>query len=199
MPPLAFPAYKVQDAYRWSSVTGVIPAALAANSEILQFRWTSAIKYAAIRKVRISAAVSTTFFAAGVPIQLSMLKATAFTAAGTGGTATALGAQNKMDTRQASSAVAEIRIAAAAALGVGTKTLETIPVASILLAGPITLSLDGTITPGKIDLFSVDYANDEKPMILAANEGFAITVPAVPATGTWQVGVEILWDELTIA
>src|SRR6266536_6484825 len=70
--------------YRYGGFTGMIPAALAANSEIFQFRWTDATRPADIRKIRISACVTTTFFAAGVPVQIDLVKATGWSGQGTG-------------------------------------------------------------------------------------------------------------------
>src|SRR5438046_1072246 len=63
-------------AYLYGGFTGILPAALAANSEIYQFRWTDVTRLAIIRKIRISACVSTIFFAAGVPVQIDLVKAT---------------------------------------------------------------------------------------------------------------------------
>ena len=60
-------------------------------------------------------------------MQIDVIKSTAWTAAGTGGTAVTLSAGNKMRTSMGSSLVAsgDMRIATTAALGAGTKTLES--------------------------------------------------------------------------
>src|SRR6187549_592259 len=68
-------------AYCIGLISGILPAALGANSEIFQFRWSDATRLGVVRKIRISAAVTTTFFAAGVPLQLDLVKATAWTVA----------------------------------------------------------------------------------------------------------------------
>lgn len=184
--------------YRWGGFTGILPAALAANSEIFQFRWTDASRVCMITEVNISAAVSTTFFAAGVPIQLDMVKATGWSAQGTLGTGVTLGAANKKRTSMGSSLMAagDMRIATTAALGAGTKTLEANSLSTLLAAGPITASLNGTIF-GKTTMTDSDMASGEHPLILATNEGIVIRSVAVPATGTWTVSITLKWMELT--
>lgn len=184
-------------AYSYGALTGILPAALAANSEIFQFRWADATRFAVIRKIRISAAVSTTFFAAGVPVQIDLIKSTGWTVAGTGGTAVTPAALLKKRTSLPSTLLAagDMRIATTAALGAGTKTLEGASLAAIAAAGPITASLNGTIiAPGTI-LWQAEIADGEHPLILAQNEGLSIRSVAVPATGTWMASVDIHWSE----
>lgn len=191
--------YGALGAYTYGGFTGILPAALAANSEIFQFRWADATRLAIIRKVRISASVSTTFFAAGVPVQIDLVKSTGWTVAGTGGTALTPAALLKRRTSMASTLVAsgDIRIATTAALGAGTKTLETLSLSSIVASGPITASLNGEIiAPGTI-LWQAEIADGEHPLVLAQNEGFSIRSVAVPATGTWQCAISIDWTEVT--
>lgn len=186
-------------AYAYGGLSGIIPAALAANSEIFQFRWTDATRFAVIRKIRIAASVTTTMFAAGVPVQIDLVKATAWSAAGTGGTRATIAALLKRRTSMGSSLVAasDIAIATTAALGAGTKTLETIALSTILAGGPITASLNGTfIAPGTI-LWQAEVGDGEHPLVLAQNEGFVIRSVAVPATGTWMAAINIDWAEVT--
>jgi hypothetical protein len=191
--------------YKWAGFTGVLPAALAANSEIFQFRWSHATNLAVIGKIRISASVSTTMFAAGVPVQIDLIKSTAWSAQGTGGTAPSLAAMGKTRNSMASSSMTagDMRIATTAALGAGTKTLETgSSMATIVAAGPITGSLNGQIiAPGTI-LWEPDMGDGEHPLVLgglgggAVSEGFSIRSVAVPATGTWMMAISIQWAEV---
>lgn len=186
--------------YRWGGFTGILPAALGANSEIFQFRWADASRLAIILKVRISACVSTTFFAAGVPVQVDLIKSTAWTVAGTGGTgvtpSTLLKARTSMGSTLLQSG--DMRIATTAALGAGTKTLETYPLRALAAAGPITASLNGEIiAPGTV-MYEPDLADGEHPLTLVQNEGFSIRSVAVPATGTWTAAVDISWAEVTL-
>lgn len=185
-------------AFAYGGFTGILPAALAANSEIFQFRWTDATRLAVIRKIRISAGVSTTFFAAGVPMKIDLVKATGWTGQGTLGTAVAPAATMKRRTSMSSSLVAsgDIRIATTAALGAGTKTLEANSLSAIAKAAPITASLDGSIIePGTI-LWQADVGDGEHPLVLVQNEGFVIRSVAVPATGTWEAAITIDWAEV---
>lgn len=185
--------------YKWGGFTGIIPAALTANSEIFQFRWTDATKLAMITKLKISACVSTTFFAAGVPVQIDAVKATGWSAQGTGGTGVTPAATLKTRTTMGSTLVAsgDMRIATTAALGAGTKTLEGNSLAAIAAPGPITASLNGQIiAPGTV-LWEPDIGDGEHPLVLVQNEGFVIRSVAVPATGTWTAAIHITWAELT--
>lgn len=186
--------------YSFGGFTGILPAALAANSEIYQFRWVDATRFAVIKKVRISAVVSTTFFAAGVPVQIDMVKSTAWSAQGTGGTGMSPAALLKRRVDMGSSLVAanDMRIATTAALGAGTKTLETLALAAIMAPGPITASLNGQIIPPGTFLFDAESADGEHPLVLGQNEGFSIRSVAVPATGTWSVAIDVSWAELAV-
>jgi hypothetical protein len=185
-------------AYCIGMQSGVIAAALAANSEIFQFRWSDGTRYAVIRKIRIHAAVSTTMFAAGVPMQLNLLKATGWSAAGSGGTRATPAALLKRRTSMGSTLVAanDIGIASTGALTAGTKTLETLALSGLVAACPITASLNGTIIPPATILWQAEVGDGEHPLLLAQNEGFVITSVAVPITGTWTVGVTVDWAEV---
>lgn len=185
--------------YCYGGFTGVLPAALAANSEIYQFRWSDASRLAVIRKIRISASVTTTFFAAGVPVQIDLVKSTGWTVAGTGGTAiTMAGLLKRRNSGMGSSLLTagDMRIATTAALGAGTKTLETLSLSTILAAAPITASLNGVIVPPGTILWQAEIADGEHPLILEQNQGFSIRSVAVPATGQWQVAVNVDWAEV---
>lgn len=185
--------------YTYGGFTGILPAALAANSEIFQFRWADATRFAVIRKIRISAAVSTTFFAAGVPLQIDLVKSTGWTVAGTLGTGLTPAALLKKRTSMGATLVAtgDMRIATTAALGAGTKTLEGLSLSSIAAAAPITASLNGTIIPPGTILWQAEIGDGEHPLVLAQNEGISIRSVAVPATGTWTAGITIDWTEVT--
>lgn len=185
--------------YNWGGFTGILPAALGANSEIFQFRWADATRYAVIRKIKISACVSTTFFAAGVPVQIDLIKSTGWTVAGTGGTGVTPAATIKKRTSMASTLLAagDMRIATTAALGAGTKTLEANSIAALAAPGPITSSLNGQIIPPGTILWQAEVGDGEYPLVLAQNEGLSIRSVAVPATGTWTAAVDIQWAEVS--
>lgn len=186
-------------AYVYGGKTGVLPAALAANSEIFQFRWTSGAVKAVVRKIYISASVSTTFFAAGVPVQIDLVKSTGWTVAGTGGTGIVPAALLRRSSSMANTALdsGDMRIATTAALGAGTKTLESLSMSLVCVGGPITASLNGTIIPAGTILWEAEVADGEHPIILTANEGLSIRSVAVPATGTWMASINIDWTEVS--
>jgi hypothetical protein len=186
--------------YKWGGITGVLPAALAANSEIFQFRWANASNLALITKVRISACVSTTFFAAGVPVQIDLRKANSWTVAGTGGPGVTPAGDLKARTSGMGNTLlvaGDMRIATTAALGTGTKTLESNSMATLVAPGPLTASLNGQIIAPGTTLWEPDTGDGEHPLLLGTNEGFVIRSVAVPATGTWMAAIYINWTELT--
>jgi hypothetical protein len=183
--------------YRYGGFTGVLPAALTANSEVFQLRWTDSTRLCVIRKIQITATVSTTFFAAGVPVQIDLVKATGWTVQGTGGTAVAPAALLKRRTSMGSSLIAsgDIRIATTAALGAGTKTLETLSLSAMTAPGPT--ANPGTIFPQNTTLFSAEVSDGCHPIVLVQNEGIVIRSVAVPITGTWQMSVIVDWAEVS--
>jgi|SRR6267154_5321542 len=185
--------------YRYGGFTGILPAALGANSQIFQFRWTDATRLAVIQRISISAVVSTTFFAAGVPVQVDLVKVTTWSAQGTGGTSVTPSATLKKRTSMGSSLVAagDIRIATTAALGAGTSTLEANSMGAIAAPGPITASLNGQIIGPGTDIYAGDL-DAGHPFVLVQNEGLVIRSVAVPATGTWTAAVNIVWAEVAI-
>jgi hypothetical protein len=189
---------QIGNEYSLGVTTGIIAASLGASSELFQFRNASSTTLARINRITISAAVTTTMFAAGVPVELALFKATGWSAAGTGGTAVSPAALLKRRTRFGSSAMAsgDIRIATTGALGAGTKTLETLALSTVLAGGPITGALDGTfIQPGTV-LWECSPGDDEHPLILGNNEGLSLVSVAVPGTGTWRLGVNVYWGEV---
>ena len=185
--------------YTLGANTTVIAAALGANSEIFQFRWADTARLAVINKVSVSAAVSTTYFAAGVPLTLQLIKATAWTVAGTGGAALTPAALLKKRTDFASSLVAagDVRYATTGALGAGTKTLETFSMSTIMSGAPITGSLSGQIFPPNTTMLETDPSAGQWPLILKANEGFIISAQQTPGTGTWSAAFNVDWTEVS--
>lgn len=187
-----------QGSYRHAGISGVIAAGLAANAELYQWRWRDTVQLGEVRRVIISAAVSTTFFAAGVPLTFDMVKCNTWTGQGGGGTGLAPAALLKKRVSMPNSLIAsgDVRTATTAGLTVGTKVLEGTPMGAIVAAGPITGALDGTILK-PIAIFEVNVAHGDYPLVCATNEGFIIRAVAVPATGTWQFAVTVDWNERT--
>lgn len=175
--------------------TTVMAAGIAAASEIYQFRWTHASNLALLRSIRFSMG-SVTAFAAG-QLHVEAVWARAFTAVGTGGaTATITGNNGKKRTSFATTGIGEIRTATTAALGAGTKTLDTQGFGSISMSAPTTV---GPIITNQY-LWTRDTA-DEYPHTFSgagsSPEGFIIRV-TLQATGTWYFGVTTEWAEATL-
>ena len=185
--------------YSVGLITGVIAAALGANSEIFQFRWADATRLCVIRRIRFGASVSTTMFAAGGPMQIGLSRATGWTVAGSGGSRITMSTHGRRRTNMGASLVAanDIGIATTGALTAGTKTNDGQSVTQMVAACPITGSLNGSIVPPGTALWEAEVGDSDHPLVLAQNEGFIITSIAVPATGTWQASVNVDWAEVT--
>ena len=188
-------------AYSVGQTSGIIAAGLAADSEVFQFRWANSGINAVIQSITVSAAVSTTYFAAGVPLTLALYRVSAWTAAGTGGTALTPAALGKKRSSFASTVLAsgDCRIASTGALGAGTKTIEGNALHYVSSGAPITSSLSGQFFAPNTSMLPTQIGDGDYPLILGAQatayEGFVITVPTAPGTGTWSLAVNVQWTE----
>ena len=186
--------------YQISAATGIMAAGIAGASEILQFRWLSTTHVAKIRYIRITAHALGTGFAAGT-VLFDATIARAWTAVGTGGGVVASTTnQTKLKTSQLSSQMAtaselngSLRVATTAALGAGTKTLDSLPVSSLISAVPTTAFND--LLTGRDGVLLDARDEDREPITLVANEGFVIRT-TVPATGTWTAHIVCGWQEV---
>lgn len=178
--------------YRKSLLSGTMAAGLAANSEIFQFRWTDATRLCVVKKVILNGlAGSATAFTAGFA-KVDLLPARSWTADGSGGTSGTLTGNNaKLRTSHGTSLLGSTRIASTAALGVGTKTLDT---DAIGLCSFSIGTVANVIYVQNWDMFGED-TGPEHPLVLAQNEGFVLRA-TVPATGTWQFGLTVVWAEV---
>jgi hypothetical protein len=180
-------------AYRKSLLSGTMAAALAANAEIWQYRWTDATRLGVLTKVILDGlAGSATAFTAGFG-KVDVMQARSFTASGTGGTAgTLTGNNGKNRTSMATTLMGDIRCATTAALTAGTKTLDTDPIGQISFSVGVVVSVNYL---GQVLLVDNDAAHGQHPLVFAQNEGVAMRA-TVPATGTWQFGVTCVWSEV---
>jgi hypothetical protein len=198
-------------AYRVALVTGILPAALAASGEVFQFRWTHATKLAVVTKLKTRFLPLAAFTAATLTDHTSFdaFKVTGFSAAGTGGTATATSAAfpTKMRNSFATSQVGEIRIATTAALGGGTKTIDTSPFAQSIRRGNRVNPAAATeeVIQPNADGLDTDFnmADGDYPIILggagggANSEGIIVRNRTVwPAAGTGILSVTMAWTEV---
>ncbi len=190
-----------QGHYRLVTSTGSIAAGAASNSELLHFRWTSSAMHFVLLEFTVTGLRASTAFAAG-DIDLGLWIARSWTAAGTGGTfPTMTGNNTKLDTSFGTTLMAGQRVATTAALGVGTKTLDSNPVGQILThssggwnsATPIIGSI---YLPTNV-LFKASLGDSQSPIVLSNNEGLVVRA-TVPGTGVWQVGFNIVWAEVPL-
>lgn len=187
--------------YRASAFTGTIGAALAADSEIFQFRFVGGTKsYALVTKIELCGAGIVAVSTAIGPIGFYVTPARAWTAAGTGGTRLALTTNNaNLETAIGVSQVDDIGISTTAALSAGTKTLDTSSIGQYItsvLTGAATVQQLAPLFP-QVNLFnSLDQGG--MPLVLATQEGFVIrTTHAGPAALTYAAGFAVSWVEVT--
>lgn len=177
--------------YRTSLLSGTMAAGLVANSDVYQFRWADATRLCVVTSVIWDGlSGSATAFAAGFA-NVQMLVARSWTADGSGGTpATLTGNNTKLRTSMGSTLLGAARISSTTNLTAGTRTLDAQPIGQYSAAIGTGTSVQWM---PQFDLFHADP--QEAPLILAQNEGFVIRA-TVPATGTWQFGVTVVWTEL---
>jgi len=189
--------------YRLAMTSGTIAAALAANSELFQFRYvTAASRVALIFGITVGAGaiVAPAVGVTPVNMQLRAAIARAWTADGSGGTAANLTTNNqKLRSAFATSEVSSARMATTAALGIGTKTLDAQDMGSVLTSTYFDLAAsDVDLTLVKpTNLLGEFAASLGFPLVLANQEGFVVRSGLVmPATLTWNLIVNVLWSEV---
>lgn len=184
--------------YRVSENTGTIGAALAADSELFQFRFVTGTKtLALVTRVELEGIAMITVATAAGALGFECLPARAWTAAGSGGTRLTMTGDNaNMRTSQSASQVNDIGISTTGALTAGTKTLDTTPIGSVLF-GVGTAALTGYgITTLSGNLLAQE--SSESPLVLANQEGFVIrTTHTGPTAFTYVARFGVEWVEVT--
>lgn len=187
--------------YRYSGYTGTIGAALAANSEVFQFRFVTGTKTRALvthvefEGIGIVAAATV----AGV-LGFQMVPARAWTVAGSGGTRIAVSGDNlQLETAIGNSQVNDMGIATTGALTAGTKTLDANAVGGVLgSVGTAALTAAVQTSPIAPGMFFEAYQNQEMPLVLENQEGFVIRTTHVgPASLTYVARFGVSWREVT--
>lgn len=170
--------------------SNTMAAGLTSASPVFSFRYTGSL-VCCVRRVRVSLG-DLVGFTAGF-LNFNMFVARAFTASDSSGTAATLTGNNgKLRTSFSNATgVGDFRISSTAALSAGTRTLDAQQCAQLALSAITTAGQP--MTNNAPDLFYKQPG--EYPLGLANNEGFVIQA-TVPATGTWQIGVDVSWDEL---
>lgn len=185
--------------YRYAGFTGTIGAALAAGSELLQFRFLSGPKaFALIYKVAVSAGIVAVASAIG-PIGFEIVPARAWTAAGSGGTRIAISGDNlQTETALSTPQVNDIGIATVGALTVGTKTLDANAQGNVIagvLTGAATVQQVAPLLDKTVLLDS--DGEGQQPLVLANQEGFVVRTTHVgPAALTYVAGFTVVWVEV---
>lgn len=186
--------------YRYSGYTGTIGAALAANSEVLQFRFLTGSKtLALIQKIQFCGMGIVAVPTAAGPLGFEYVPARAWTVAGSGGTRIAVSGDNlQTETALANSQVNDIGISTTGALTVGTKTLDAnaqggvlsgVGTGAVTIYGPTSI-----IAPS----FLLDADGEGyQPLVCANQEGFVIRTTHVgPATMTYVARFTVIWCEV---
>jgi hypothetical protein len=177
--------------YGISLVSGTMAAGLAAGAEAFQFRWTHASNLARIKHVRIWAGGITAFTAGFCRFELVIARS--WTANGSGGTTATLSGNNgKKRTTFATTLLGQARISSTAALGAGTKTLDSQGVGSV--GGSVSATAGDKMISPTGEAFAFD--GTAYPIVLAQDEGLVLRA-TVPATGTWTFGVDVDWAEMS--
>jgi hypothetical protein len=186
--------------YRAGATSGTMAAALAANSEIFQFRYvTAASRICVVNKIIISAGANVAATAAAL-CAFRMTVARGWTVAGSGGARLTLSGDNvNLRTTMATSEVNDAGISTTAALTAGTKTLDTTDIGALSFGigtGALTVSSDFPIL-APFEIFN-PVGDGGHPLILANQEGFVIRTGAnaFPATMTWSFSVAVCWAEV---
>jgi hypothetical protein len=195
--------YGALGVYAFASLSGTMNGGLAPQ-EIWNFRWTDNTNFACVALVQLAGlAGSSTAFTAGFA-QVDLYRTTFWAQTATDGfPATMTGNNSKLRTRMTLSRVNDIRSA-------GPSGLSTSSSKNITRIGQASFSIGtaaSTIYVGKpVALFDAQEVG--KPVVLvgfggaavdtlrnAAGEGL-VARASVPATGTWQFGMRIVWSEV---
>jgi len=187
--------------YRYSGFTGTIGAALAANSEVLQFRFLGGAKTKAlVYKVVLEGVGIVAVATAAGPMGFNLIPARSWTVIGSGGTRIVPSANNlKTETGLSTSQVSDIGISTTGALTAGTKTLDANAQGGVLWGqgtGAIT-SAQLLMKLGKVGLFDAD-GEGQQPLVLGNQEGFVLTTSHVGVAAlTYVARFSIIWAEVT--
>lgn len=184
--------------YRQGLFTGTMAAGLAANSEVMQFRYTGA-NICIVNQVIFHGAAANLAFAAGA-LSFRLQFATSWSVDGSGGQVSATTTEAAQLDSAFAVPVAALRVSTTAALGAGTKTLQGVTANSQGLGLALGFTAPATPAVGQ-QMPQTDLLNAglyDSPQALRTNEGLVV-VATVPATGTWITGFSVAWTEMLLA
>lgn len=185
--------------YRVGAISGTIAAALAANSEVFQWRWPDASNLGLVYKCQISAGANAAATAAAIT-GFRMTAARAWTVAGSGGTRLTMTGNNaKLRTSMGTTLTNDIGIASTGALTAGTKTLDATDISAVSIGigtGAITAVVSMNLL-NNVNGILFDAAGEGfHPLVCAQNEGFVVRTGVIfPAGMTWQMAANCVWAE----
>jgi|SRR4249920_4075491 len=191
--------------YRIHVVTGTLAAALAASAVVFSFRWTHGTKLAVVTKLKTRFLPLTPFTAATLTDHTSFdaFIGRSFSASHTGGSGGAPTSifPSKMRNSMSTSNVGDLRWSTTAALGGGTVTLDTQPVACSVRKGNRvnpTAATEEVIMPQYDGMEAdIDIGSGDHPIVLVTNEGIVVRNRTVwPAAGTGILSVMMAWAEV---
>lgn len=184
--------------YRFSGHTGTIGAALAADSEVFQFRFLSGAKdYAWVYKVMLEGIGIVAVGTAGGPMGFNVIPARAWTVAGSGGTRIAVSGDNlQTRTDENTSQINDMGIATTGALTAGTKTLDANAQGGVMwVQGTGAITTYQTVREGPMSMVDADVEG-QQPLVFANQEGFVIRTSHVGVAAlTYVARFKIVWAE----
>lgn len=190
--------------YRATLMTG-LTTGMAANAPIGSLRWTDAgVALSATDPLKVYqkpkgflllgidvGAVVTTAFTAGQSVDIEAVIARGFTVADSGGTAVV---PSKNRVTFGASLVGDLRVAGAAALTPGTRTLDG--------SGFVAATIYTQNTAGCGETYPNIYAlsrDGQYPIVLTTNEGIIFRVPtAQGAAGVVKYYISVEWVEVSL-
>ena len=177
---------RVGNQFAISQISGTMTAG-AATREVFHLRWIDSLRVCLVHSVVLDAFTNATGFTAGFG-RVQLFRATGWTADGSGGTAADITDDDtKLRDGGAATLLGSTRIASTAALTAGTKVVDAQPVGQATLQFRNVARLRWL---AQVSLFSGGH-----PLLLARQEGLVVRA-TVPATGTWQFGVSVVWSEV---
>jgi hypothetical protein len=196
--------------YRAVLTTGTIGAGMAALGELVQMRWVDTTRFCIVFEVSVLEFFNVATAWTSGRFLFDVILSTAWTVDGTGGNAVSVTdpqLQLRPSAMGATLFSTGFRLATTAALGAGTKTLNTLPFGATygrvdavavkhhIPQSNVVTTAGPAAGPG-IELLHPDIGAGEHPIVLAQNEGISIRA-TVPATGTWTASFLVKWCEVT--
>lgn len=177
--------------FRTVATTGATTL-IAAGGPLLSMRWSNPDRAFIINRIRAGVTVGTAF-GAGQEVSIDLCRVINMINPDTGGTAITVGENGRKGrSNMMPSVLADLRISAAAALGLGASSVEETPMCFTLMGG--MLNVAGSMSMQT--LFDME-AGHEGPIVCLRNEGFRVrNRTLMGAAGVLVFTFEIDWSEI---